>query len=145
MIYNHNLTESDNYNIDVKSQLEHQIHIQETKEGGWKIDKINSTKIGCFKTGELIGSSYVKIPLRPSAVIKFKNDDIYCFIWSLLVELHHCENDHPNRVSNYRQYFNELNMGGFDFTNGFKSSYVHKFEKLTSLSKNISEKKLLSR
>ena len=42
---NHNLTESDIDNIDVRSQLEHQIQIQETKESGWIFDKINSMKI----------------------------------------------------------------------------------------------------
>ena len=41
----HNLTESDIDNIDVKSQLEHQIQIQETKESGWIFDKINSMKL----------------------------------------------------------------------------------------------------
>ena len=42
---NHNLIESDIDNIDVRSQLEHQIQIQETKESGWIFDKINSMKI----------------------------------------------------------------------------------------------------
>ena len=41
---NNNLTESDIDNIDLKSQLEHQIQIQETKESGWIFDKINSMK-----------------------------------------------------------------------------------------------------
>ena len=36
---NHNLTESDNDNIDVKSQLEHQIQVLEMKESGWIFDK----------------------------------------------------------------------------------------------------------
>ena len=49
---NHNLTESDTNNIDVKSQLEHQIQIQETKESGWTFGKVNSMKIKNFKTGE---------------------------------------------------------------------------------------------
>ena len=31
---NHILTESDNINIDAKSQLEHQLEIQQTKESG---------------------------------------------------------------------------------------------------------------
>ena len=61
---NHKLTESDIDNIDIRSQLEHQIQIQETKESGWTFDKINSMKITFYKTGELNGSSYVKIPLR---------------------------------------------------------------------------------
>ena len=56
-------------------------------------------KIGFYETGELNGSSYVKIPLRPNALINNKNNDKYCFLWSILADLHPCENDHPNRVS----------------------------------------------
>ena len=64
-----NLTESDIDSTDVRSQLEHQIQIQETKESGWIFDKINSTKISFYKTGELNGTSCVKIPLRSSAFL----------------------------------------------------------------------------
>ena len=42
---NHNITESDIDNIDVRSQLEHQKQVQETIESGWIFDKINSMKI----------------------------------------------------------------------------------------------------
>ena len=42
---NNNLTETEIDNIDVKSQLEHQIQNQETKESGWIFDKINAMKI----------------------------------------------------------------------------------------------------
>ena len=127
---NHNLTETDIDNIDVKSQLEHQIQIQETKESGWIFVKKNSMKIRFFKTGVLNGSSYVKFRLRSNASINNKNDDKYCFLWSILASLHPCDNDHPNRVSNNKQYFDELNIEGSDFTNGFKCSDVQKFEKL---------------
>ena len=65
----HNLTESDIDNIDVRSQLEHQIHIQETKDSGWIFDKINLMKISFYKTEELNGTSYIKIPLRSSAIL----------------------------------------------------------------------------
>ena len=136
---NNNITESDINNIDIKSQLEHQIQSQETKESGWIFDKINSMKIRFYKTDELNGSSYVKIPLRSNVLINIKNNDKYCFIWSILASLYPCENDHPNRVSNYIQYFNELNFQSFDFTNGFKCSDVHKFNELNSLSINIFE------
>ena len=77
-------------------------------------------KISFHKSGELNGSSYVKIPLRSSAILNIQNNDKNCFIWSILASLHSCKNDHLNRVSNYKQYFNELNINGFDFTNGFK-------------------------
>ena len=136
---NHNLTESDIDNIDVTSQLKHQIDVHETKESGWIFDKINSMKISFYKTTELNGSSYLKIPLRTNALINIKNNDKYCFIWSILASLHPCENDHSNRVSNYYQYFNELNFQCFDFTNGFKCSDVHKFIVLNNLSVNLYE------
>ena len=83
-------------------------------------------KIRFCKTDELNGSSYVKIPLRSNDLINNKNNNKYCFIWSISASLHPCENDHSNRVSNYIQYFKELNIDGFDFTNGFKCSDVHK-------------------
>ena len=136
---NNSLTETDFNNIDVKSQLEHQIQIQETKESGWIFDEINAMKIKFYKTDELDGSSYVEIPLRSNALINIKNNDKYCFIWSILASLHPCENDHPNRVSNYIQCFRELNSQSFDFTNGFKCSDVHKFKELNISSVNIFE------
>ena len=136
---NHNLTESDIDNIDIRSQLEHQIQIQETKNSGWIFDKINSMKISFYKTRELDGTSYVKFPLRSNAILNIQNIDKYCFIWSILASLHPCENDHPNRVNNYIQYFNELNFQNFDFTNGLKCSDVHKFNELNKLSVNIYE------
>ena len=85
------------------------------------------------------GSNYVKIPLRSSAVLNIENIDRYCFLCSILSHLFHCNNNHPNRVSNYRQYFDELNIQGFDFTNGFRCSDFHRFNELNNLSVNIFE------
>ena len=36
--------------------------------------------------------------LRSSALITFKNDDKYCFIWSKLASLHPCDNDHSSSI-----------------------------------------------
>ena len=136
---NNNLTESDIDNIDIRSQFEHQIQIQETKESGWIFAKINSMKLSFYKTTELNGTSYVKILLRTSAILNIQNNDKLCFVWSILASLHPCQNDHPNRLNNYVQYFNELNFQNFDFTNGFKCSDVHRFNELNNSSVNIYE------
>ena len=104
---NNNLTEADINKIDVKSQLEHQIQIQGTQESCWIFDKIISMKIGFYKTGELDGSSYVEIPLRSNTLLNLKNNDNYCFIWSVLASLHPCDNDHPHIV---KQKFNEKKL-----------------------------------
>ena len=109
------------------------------KESGWIFDKINSMKTSFYKTVELNGTSYVKILLRSSAILKIQNNDKYCFIWSVLDSLHPCENDQPCRVSNYIHYFNELNFQSFEFTKGFKCSDVHRFNELKNLSVNLYE------
>ena len=71
--------------------------------------------------------------------MNIETNDKYCFLWSILASLHHCDNNHLNRVSIYRQIFNELKLQDFDSTNGFKCSDVLKYEKLNNLSKNIVE------
>ena len=88
------------------------------------------------KSGELNGSSFVKIPLRCFASLITENDDRYWFLWSFLAKLHPCE-IYSCGVTNYRRYIKELNIESFDFTNGFKYSVVHKIEKLNSFSINI--------
>ena len=139
LFINHNLTEKDIKNIDIITPLEHHIQQQEMKDSCWRFDKINSMTVFFHKTGELDGRSYVRIPLRSNAVLNNENNDKYCFLWSILTYLHPCNNNHPNRVSNYKHYFNVLNIQGFDFTNGFKCSDVHQFIELNNLSVNIFE------
>ena len=135
---NHNLTQSDLDNINVLSQLDHQILQQEMKYSGWRFDKINSMTVYFYKTNEMNGSNYIKIPLRSNAILNIENNDKYCFLWSILAYLHPC-NNHPNRVSNYKQYFSELNFNGSDFTKGFRCSDVHNVNELNNLSVNIFE------
>ena len=141
MNINRKLAESDLDKIDIRTPLEHEIQQQEMKGSGWRFDKINSRIINFYKTGEMISRSYVKVPLRSNAILNIGNDDKYCFFWSISAFLHPCNKNHPNRVSNFRQFFNELNIGSFDFINGFKCSDVHKFIELNNLSINIFELK----
>ena len=136
---NHNLTQTDIANIDIVSSLENQIQQQEMKDSGWRFDKIISMTIYFYETTGLNGSNYIKIPLRSNAILNIENNDKYCFLWSVLACLHPCNNNHPNRVSIYRPYFNELNINGFDFTNGFRCSDIQKFNELNNLSVNIFE------
>ena len=82
------------------------------------------------------GSNYVKIPIRSNAILNIQNDDKYCFIWSILAHMFPILKN-PQRVSNYTKYFNQINIEGFDFTNGFKCSDVKKFEKLNNLAIKI--------
>ena len=87
-----------------------------------------------YKTGELKVSNYDKISLRSNAILNFGNNAKYCFIWSILASFHPCNNIHPNRVSNFKHYFNELNIKSFDFSYGFMCNDVHRFIVLNNLS-----------
>ena len=123
---NHNLTQSILDKINIISPLEFQIQQQELKDSVWRFDKIISMTMYFYKTTEMNGSNYIKILLRSNAILNVENNDKYCFLWSILAYLYPCNNNHPNRVSNYKQYFNELNIQSFDFSKGFKCSDVHK-------------------
>ena len=136
---NHNLTQTDIDNIDVKSPSEHQIQQQEMKDSGWRFEKIKSVTIYFCKTGEMNGSNYVKTPLRSNAILNNEKNDKYCNIGSILNSLHPCINIHPNRTSNYKHYFNELNIQGFEFSYGFMCKDVHRFKSVNNLSNNICE------
>ena len=94
-----------------------------------------------YKPNELNGSSYVKIPIRSSAIFISEDDDKYCFLRSSLAHLRPSENISPNGVSNYRQHFIEINFDGFDFLNGFKCGDVFRLEKLKMFSITIFEQK----
>ena len=113
---NHKLTQSDLDKINIISPLEFQIQQQEMKKSGWRFDKIISMTIYFYKITEMNGSNYIKIPLRSNAILNIENNDKCCFLWSILAWLHPCNNTHPNRVSNYKQYFNEINFQSFDFS-----------------------------
>ena len=134
-----NLTQSEIDNINIQWNVEARKQNLEMKESGWIFQRVNSMTISFYNTGNMDGSSYIKVPLRSSAILNIKNDDKYCFLWSILAKLHPCENTHPDRISNYESYFNELNIEGFDFTNGFRCSDMYRFEKLNNLSINIYE------
>ena len=109
------------------------------KDSGWRFDKINKMTIYFNQTGIMNGSNYGKNPLRTNAILNIENIDKNCFIWSIIAWFNPCKNTHPNKVLNYKQYFNELNIRGFDFSNGFKCSDVHIFNELNNFSINICE------
>ena len=104
------------------------------KDSRRSFDKINWMTIYFYQTGIMNGSNNVKTPLRSNAILNIENIDKDCFIWSILASLLPCNKNHPSRVSNYKQFFNELNNNGFEFIIGFKSSGVHIFNELNNLS-----------
>ena len=128
---NKSLTWSDIEKYDLETKTNTLIENLQMKDSGWRFCKIATITKYFYKTDELNGSSYVKTPLRSSAILNIENDDKYCFLWSILAHLHPCEDSHPNRVSIYREYFGELKTDGLEFP--FKTSDVTKLESMKNL------------
>ena len=129
----HHLTKCDLKNISVPFALEEEIQRKILKDSGYGVGKFNSMTIYFYKTGEINGSTCVKIPLRRSSIFNIENNGKYCLLWSLLAHIHPIadpENGHSARVSICRQHFSELNNNGFDFNNGLKCSDMHKLQRL---------------
>ena len=82
-----------------------------------------------FKTTELKGSNHVKQPMTSSTKSNCENEEIHCFLWSILSNLHPCENRLSKSVSNYTLYFNDSDIDRFEFSNGIRYNYVHRIEK----------------
>ena len=134
----HNLTQSELDKVNIQWILENRIQTIEMRDSAWKFQRSNTMELSFYKLGELNGSIYVNVPLRNSALLNFKGNDKYCFIWSILAHRYLCE-FYFNRVSSNRKYFNELNINGFDLSNGFKCNDMHRFEKIYTLSINMFE------
>ena len=70
-----NLTQSEIDNVDIQWDLEARIQNLQMRESGWHFQRVNSMTISFYNTGNMHGSSYVKVPLRSSAILNIKNDD----------------------------------------------------------------------
>ena len=67
-----NLTQSEINNINFQWPSENKIQNIETQESGWNFLRINSMKTIFYKTTDINASSYVKTPLRSSALLNKK-------------------------------------------------------------------------
>jgi hypothetical protein len=85
------------------------------------------------------GNQYIKLPdiiNNKKATINIKNDDDMCFKYCILYELHKDDiKHHPERVSNYKKYENELNFDGINFP--VKICDISKFEKQNNIAVNV--------
>ena len=85
------------------------------------------------------GGIYVKFSIRTNSILNIQYIDTVCFLWSILASIHPVDN-HPQRVTNYEPYQDELNITNIDFTNGMGIVDISKFERLNpTLSINVFE------
>ena len=99
------------------------------ERSGWNLQSTNA----------LNGMTYVKLPIRSNSILNIQNIDRYCFLWSILANIHPVDKS-PQRVSKFEPYRDELNITNIEFTTGMRIVDIPRFEKLNpTLSKNTFE------
>ena len=107
---------------------------QLTLEGsGWSFMYIKGIELKIYDYDVIAGGTYIELPKKiknKRACINVHNKDNMCFKWAILSALHHKDiyGDY-DRVTNYRQYANELNEEGLQYPVKFeKKSIMLQFE-----------------
>ena len=126
-----NLTGIQLNDLDISTSLDNEIYRREMEGSGWNLQGINHLKIYFHRTNVMNGMTYVKFPIRTNSILNIQNMDTYCFLCSILANIHPVNKD-PQRVSKYIDYKNELNINHIDFTNGIRITDIDKFENLNN-------------
>lgn len=113
-----NASQIDSKLSSLLNRLEDQINVSDVmRKSGLTFKSIESIVINIVPYRPLRGSSYMELPewiANKQACVNVKNKDNECFKWALLAGLHKFS-VHPERVSYYRAFEDELNFDGLDF------------------------------
>ena len=92
---------------------------------GWRIK--SSHKSVSVPTDYRSGVLHTNVPTQKGVLNIQNNDDDYCFLWCILAHIHRVDK-HADRLSHYKNYFNELVIEGLQLPLMF--SDTPKFENL---------------
>ena len=134
-VNNHQIDEQiDNAFMKILSSA-HEFH----REGSsWVFNKIVGFDICIATYNPLKGSSYVELPnalKSKKAIVNVQNSDNKCFLYSVLAGLDERKHLHPNRVTNYLDLVDKVNLDGITFP--VPIVQVSKFEKMNNISINV--------
>ena len=113
----------------MKQSLKARLDSYQKEGSGWVFNQTLGLYLNVHKYDPLKASSYIDLPpiiKNKQACINPKNKDQKCFMWSILAQIHPTI-VHPERISNYKNYENELNFNGIPFPVEIKN--IGKFEK----------------
>ena len=93
------------------------VDVYQNYGSGWEFYRVERIFIEITQFQPLAGAGQIPLPNEVSAkkaVVNPNNKDKKCFLWAVLAAIYRLEN-HPERVSQYRQYENQLNFDGIEF------------------------------
>ena len=83
-----NLTRLQLNDLDIMTDLDNEIERRDMEGSGWDLQGINHLKKFFHKTNTLNGRTYIKFPIRTNAILNIQNKYTYCFLWSILANIH---------------------------------------------------------
>ncbi|XP_043472752.1 uncharacterized protein LOC122505305 [Leptopilina heterotoma] len=121
----------------IKQPILHSVEEFYSKGSNWNLQSIIRLEINVNKYNPMRASSYIGLPPQiknKHACINVENKDNQCFKWAVLSALHP-NVSHPERVTSYKEFKDELNFDGIEFPVTLKN--IPKFEKLNGVSINV--------
>ena len=104
---------------------------------GWVLKKVVRLDITLSKFEPMKGSSYIPLPKKmknKGAIINMKNEDEYCFKYSIARSLNPVEKN-PGRITKkLREQAEKLNWDGIEFPTPCSEKYFEKFGKNNNMS-----------
>lgn len=123
-----------NYDFDaiyirIVNSIKKKIESFQERDSGWTFLNNSHVEINVNKYQPLRGSSFIELPKfikNKKACLNIKNNDPYCFLWSITAALFPSKT-HPDRVTSYPYCCSVFNVKGMSFPVGF--SDIATFEK----------------
>ena len=128
-----------NLQPDTHNTLMQKLDDEQLEGSGFVFQEIEEVILEIYKVNDIQASSYIELPGKykdNKSIINIKNNDQYCFLWCILVQLYPVEN-HKDRISKYIIHLNKLNLKGLEFP--MKVKDIPKFENLNNLNINVFE------
>lgn len=127
------------FNENVREKLMVKVEDFQEKESGWSLVEIINLAVNMNRYVPLQGGlfTYTELPkyIRDKkAVVNIKNDDSYCFLWSVTAALFPTDTN-SSLTSSYPHFSSVLKYDGLNFPMSLDN--IPKFEKLNNLSINV--------
>ena len=123
--------------VNVGKQLNNNIEVYELCGSGWVLHRIVALDTTIWKLDPLRASSYHELPkwiIDKRAVINVKNNDQFCFKWSVLAGLHQ-PTINRNLTSSYTGYEKNYDFSGLTFPVSLRKIKI--FEDKNNVSINV--------
>jgi len=103
----------------------------EVEGSGWAVGEFFNLELNIATYDAILGNSFIPTPksfAKKSAIVNVKNtEDDFCFLHSIIAHLHPCQDKHPHRFTQYKQYMHILDWTGLEFP--MKLTVISKFER----------------